>query len=595
MRYTKDQNKILEQETGVLFVKSVAGSGLTTILAQKAYIEQQKLNKHEAVKLLDCNFCSTWANKRIVNIQGYCQRLQFESLNNFVTNKLLLHKNGYSSLDQNELFKIVKEVEKELGVKKGDLLREYIKHSLTGIAPTDETILLAIGQIEDIKSTKKYVTSEDAFHFFENNQSLLQAITTKYPCIIVDNFHNSDLKQVQFIRSLAEHTRLLIVGSDECQSINNNKATVIERNKFYDDYKSSSITLNRSFTVSKENYALASAIAKSIGKQSKLKTTIKGSKPIYKEFSNNEQQSDYIETTIKKLTKSGVSLSDCAILSRTKAPLVGMQLILNNEGITTNNAFYSHSHYCEYIQSLNSLVNIVKSIINSGTVPIEDAIRIISHFDIENNDSQILLDKVQAGGIKKFKISRIKHGRTKSDRFLKIQQALLLASTLYPEEGIQVLLDSLKPVFNPKLYDSKIITGLLSRFKLNNRNIEDWNDVALFSMQEKNDNGVTLCSFHKAIGGHWKHVFIINVVNDIVPFTKYKFNKYFMDDETGLFYSSITRATETAHVLYCPYDNHKFVDKKNGEKKLNHGHLDEKSPFVKNYFNLYSTVKSKNL
>lgn len=594
MRYTKDQNKILEQETGVLFVKSVAGSGLTTILEQKAYIEQQKLNKHEAVKLLDCNFCSTWPNKRIVNVHGYCQRLQFESLNNFVTNELLLHKNGYSSLDQNELYKIVKEVEKELSIKKGDLLREYIKHSSTGTAPTDNTILLAIGEIEAIKKKNKYVTSEDAFLSFESNQALLQAITTKYPCIIVDNFHNSDLKQVQFIRSLAENSRLLIVGSDECQSVNNNKATVIERIKFYDDYKSSSITLNRSFTVSKENYALASAIAKSIGKESKLKTTIKGSKPIYKEFSNNEQQSDYIMTTIKKLTNNGLCLSDCAILSRTKAPLVGMQLILNNEGITTNNAFYSHTHYCEYIQSLNSLVNIVKSIINSGAVPIEDAIRIISYFDIENNDSQILLENVQAGGIKRFKINR-EHGRTKSDRFLKIQQALLLASTLYPEEGIQVLLDSLKPVFHSKYYDSKLITGLLSRFKLNNRNIKDWNDVALFSTPEKSDNGVTLCSFHKAIGGHWKQVFIINVVNDIVPFTKYKFNKYFMDDETGLFYSSITRATDTVHVLYCPYDNHKFVDKKNGEKKLNHGHLDEKSPFVKNFFNLYSTVKSKKL
>lgn len=88
-------------------------------------------------------------------------------------------------------------------------------------------------------------------------------------------------------------------------------------------------------------------------------------------------------------------------------------------------------------------------------------------------------------------------------------------------------------------------------------NHDNWKDWGLYIIRynqalEKSQNdrsGVALSTMHCSKGLEWDHVFIIDCVKDICPFSKAEDEKA-LEEERRLFYVAMTRAKKHLHLCY---------------------------------------------
>ena len=69
--------------------------------------------------------------------------------------------------------------------------------------------------------------------------------------------------------------------------------------------------------------------------------------------------------------------------------------------------------------------------------------------------------------------------------------------------------------------------------------------------EKRNENGVTLISFHSAKGLEFPVVFIVGVEDDILPHKKSIYEASGLEEERRLFYVGITRAMKELYVCYA--------------------------------------------
>ena len=91
--------------------------------------------------------------------------------------------------------------------------------------------------------------------------------------------------------------------------------------------------------------------------------------------------------------------------------------------------------------------------------------------------------------------------------------------------------------------------------------------------------GVRLSTMHGAKGLEWKHVFIIDCIDGMCPYTKATSDSE-VEEERRLFYVAMTRAKE--HLYFCSY-------------RENNGKTVKQSPFVvqKNFVKRKKPVREK--
>jgi DNA helicase-2/ATP-dependent DNA helicase PcrA len=95
---------------------------------------------------------------------------------------------------------------------------------------------------------------------------------------------------------------------------------------------------------------------------------------------------------------------------------------------------------------------------------------------------------------------------------------------------------------------------------------DDWTAWGRYILQynkaleaaQKNKSGVVLSTMHCSKGLEWKHVFIIDCVDEICPYIKAK-DAAAIEEERRLFYVAMTRAKEHLYLYSYEENNGKRV------------------------------------
>ena len=163
----------------------------------------------------------------------------------------------------------------------------------------------------------------------------------KYASIIIDEGQDFSDNAYRLIRALAgeEHKNDIFVVGDSHQRIYRNRPT-LSRCGINVRGRSSILKINYRTTeeIRKTAFALLNGISfddldEDIDTGDKCQSLTHGEKPIVKNFSNANQEVDFIVQEIKKLCDSGVSLTDICIVARTNKLVEDYILLLTKAGI----------------------------------------------------------------------------------------------------------------------------------------------------------------------------------------------------------------------------------------------------------------------
>jgi len=511
MKFTKAQQAVINQTAGFAYVSAHPGSGLSKVLRA---IKQRSPN----TLFLDCNYI----NKKAPNafyIDDYVA-----SIKRVETSKI-----PQKTLD---LYAERKGIDIESFRKS---YHEYCHEGQCSNSKHHRYVEDCIQVYRRKKSYKRYDKHVEAF--------------ANIDCVVVDNFHNAKDYHLTFLATIKPHVKRLIIGGDENRTIyyayHDARMAFIETAKKFE--------LTQSFTVSKEMIPVLIPLANKRTMTSKL--TIGNIKHI--RCATPEVQYDYLIKHIQSLLESGEDPSTIAVVGRLKSSIVPVCGALKDAGIITTKAFVKNKVSDSIVGTLNAMIVCIQHLIEGHAITSSTLRDVLSMFCLKIEDEQKLIDDVIKRGITQLKLPR-KVDRSKSDAMLKVQKAIVQASSLKPEKGIMLVVDALKTVANLFSDDAKNMMAIISRLMVEYRKFNHWHEISTSDFDYK--KGVVITTFHRLINKRFEHVFVVDCVDGIVPYTKYK-NAHCLENEQGLFYTVLTRSSHVT-VLKSSFTEKSFVNGK---------------------------------
>lgn len=163
---------------------------------------------------------------------------------------------------------------------------------------------------------------------------------------------------------------------------------------------------------------------------------------------------------------------------------------------------------------------------------------------------------------------------------LALRKGVIAAAVLVPEAGIQLLIDTLKPMLT-NMCDKKekpIICRDFSFIKTATRGCQSWSDVVIKDLPVAyQSQGIELTTAHGAKGREWQYVFLINFVEKEFPFAC-NFGAMKLNEERRLFFVAASRTSQKLTIVQSPFS--KIVYNKGS---MRHANLNEESSFITDY------------
>ena len=483
---------------------------------------------------------------------------------------------------------LLKQLLKEMATEEGEeFLDGFMKHlSLMKnqlIIPkayepngiSKQTFLELLNRYEAYKERQGLFDFDDmlveCFYLLKNDNTLRQAASHQYQYILVDEFQDINLVQFEILKLLVqEHQQLFVVGDDD-QSIYQFRgakpAYLLDFKKYFTDaqeiyldvnYRCSGAILSQSLNLINQN---------TVRYQKKLTTpNEKGELPKIIHCKDAKEEALHILQVISNRRTAGISLSDIAIIYRTNIearPIVEALLAANipfsiRDGMVSlydqwiTKDILSYLHLAQDINELElayRIVNKPKRYISKVNMEaarkgprsfLFNLLELDTLTQWQKNYIQELLFDLQVLGEKSL-IQAIQYIRQHIG-----YDHYLLEYAAYRKMPLQSLYDVLEDIEDSASnYDSLI----------------EW-ETALVEMSQKikqtikksPTDTVTLTTMHGSKGLEFDTVFIIDVVDGIIPYHK-SVTKEEVEEERRLLYVGMTRAKQKLY-LYVPSQKH---------------------------------------
>ena len=415
----------------------------------------------------------------------------------------------------------------------------------------------------------------------KNNKDILEKYRNKWKYILIDEYQDTSIIQFEFIRLLAaKHKNISIVGDDDQSIYSWRQANPENINKFEETFSPVKvIKLEQNYRSTQNILKAANSII--------INNTTRKSKKLWSEYSDGDliklyeaddedDESNFVLTMIKRLVNNDISYKDIAILFRINSlsrPLeetfkyynvpysvIGgtnffdrpeirdilsyMRFLANNDdevslfriinnpkrgiGTATLQAIIEHSK-----DANSSIYSSLKDIIklnflgNKVTPYLEDFFKLI-----EKYKEVIFKPKNMANTIEKLVTEINYHGKL-------ITEMKDLNKIKYRMNNIKQLIRFIDRYendldnFEPNIYD------FLQMVSLQNQEEE-----------ENKDNTVSLMSVHSAKGLEFKIIFLVGVEEGLFPHLKTIEETGNIEEERRLFYVAVTRAREKLFLSY---------------------------------------------
>ncbi|MBI5207772.1 MAG: ATP-dependent helicase, partial [Candidatus Firestonebacteria bacterium] len=387
----------------------------------------------------------------------------------------------------------------------------------------------------------------------------------EYKYIMVDEYQDTNKLQGDITYLLGEiHRNVMIVG-DDAQSIygfrGGSHDNIMQFPKKFPECKI--IKLEENYRSTQSILDLSNAVLKNmINKYSKCLFSARkktGDRPIVQIFENAYDEAEWIAIKIRDFRNSGIDLNSQGVLFRTPYVSIPLQAELSRMNIPYQVfgglKFYETAHVKDVMAHLKIIVNIKDELAWNRVLLL---IERIGHKTAEQ-----IIQKIKKAVSYKEIIENVlgeyKKGYKYSEGLNNLASLLRIVTddSLSTAERFINVVDYYSPIME-NIFDDwalrfndldtiRQISGKydsLEKF-LHELTIElpDKNDLTLnLESQQVVEKPLTLSTIHSAKGLEWDVVFIIGIVDGILPVSFTLNDEYEIEEERRLFYVGVTRA-----------------------------------------------------
>ena len=582
---------------GPVLVIAGAGSGKTRAIEYRVLHLVQNHVKPESILLL--TFTKKASHEMLSRASRHDPRCKyvdggtfhsfaFRTLKRYA--KALGLSSQFSILDESDSAEAISKCGAKLGLHdkdrhlpKKDTLRAIISMAMNKGNSIEETIdkeyphfLKFAGEIEALrkeyasyKINKNYLDYDDLLIYLKlllEKDQPNDKISRRFTHIMVDEYQDTNKLQGAITYLLAkEHKNIMVVG-DDAQSIygfrGSSHKNIMEFPKRFPGCKI--IKLEENYRSTQKILDVANTVLENMdNKYSKCLVSTRdeaGEKPRLNFFKNAYDEAMWIVQKVKELRSEGVELKDQAVLFRSAYVSIPLQAELNKEGVPYQIfgglKFYETSHVKDIIAHLKIVANPKDEIAWNRVLVLIDGIGpktadeisedIMSRASLKEIVDEALFedrhDKKSSKGLKKLKV------------FLKSSSDYNLSPGVLYSLAFDYYLGFFKDKFDDwhiRINDLEALKAISARYDSLGELLADFaieppeRGVRDVGARARNDEWpLTLSTIHSAKGLEWNSVFLISLVDGVLPSSFALNDEEEIEEESRLFYVAITRAKD---------------------------------------------------
>lgn len=420
------------------------------------------------------------------------------------------------------------------------------------------------------KISKNYLDYDDLLVYLKlllEREEVRKALSQKYRYIMVDEYQDTNRLQGDISYLLAkDHGNIMAVG-DDAQSIygfrGSSHENIMAFPKMFKDCKI--IKLEANYRSVQPILDVANAVLSNMNnKYSKCLGSVRADKAVERPkllfFKDVYQEAEAIADSITEMRDEGESLGDIAVLFRSAYVSIPLQAELSKRNIPYQVfgglKFYETAHVKDVIAHLKVILN------PKDELAWNRALALIEGIGPKNADritEEIISSGSTAAAVRD--VLAKYEGTHKFGKHLKRLGAFLKSATdfkLSPGALYGIALDYYTPMMKDKFDDWHLRTNDLEALRQISDKYKSLEDLlADFSIEPPeravmsvdpespdDETPLTLSTIHSAKGLEWKNVFLMGVVDGLLPISFALNFEDEIEEESRLFYVAITRAKD---------------------------------------------------
>lgn len=448
-----------------------------------------------------------------------------------------------------------------------------------------EVFLKVLNGYEQYKERHELFDFDDmlvhTYYLLKNEPNLLAFYQSKYRHILIDEFQDINCVQFEIIKLLSEKSPDLFVVGDDDQSIYQFRGAKPEFLLSFEEYFKpvQKIILDTNYRSTPNILRYSnSLIGYNVNRYEKVMHAahMEGEKPVLTYCEDAKEQATLVLKEVLKLNAAGLPLNECAIIYRTNIqarPLIEalriaqLPFVIKDAMVTLYDQWMTkdilaYLHLAHNIEDGEKLIQIL----NRPT-------RYMSKLALEDA-------RKKGGSLLKNLLDSDLLSRLQKDRIEELIFNLQRLKVLPLKEAIPYIRHTIgyeKYLTEYAAYRKIPVEGLINMLleledsARDYANVTEWEE-ALYAIsmsvkqhsRHKGHDALTLTTMHSAKGLEFGAVFIIDILEGVIPHNK-SLSEVQIEEERRLFYVALTRAKEKLY-LYIPKNRY--------QKKA------ESSPFI---------------
>ncbi len=471
--------------------------------------------------------------------------------------------------------------EKEKRFPRKNTLRNIISSSINKHTPIREIVkkeyphfLEYIPDIETLKEKyteykicSNYLDYDDLLVYLKlllENEDIRSHLSSRYRYIMVDEYQDTNKLQGDITCALAERHRNIMVVGDDAQSIYGFRGATHENiMKFPERFPECKIIkLEENYRSTQSILDVANAVLENMkNKYAKCLVSAKkiiGEKPKLLFFKDVYEEAEWIAEKIKVNRDEGIAFSHQCVLFRSSYLSIPLQAELSKRNIPFivfgGLKFYETAHVKDIMSHLKILVNPKDELSWNRILMLIEGIG-------PKTSNKILKEIIKCSFLKEVLenvFQKYKRGYVYSDGIEKLKNALKKASnkTLEVSEKFEIVLDYYTPILKNRFDDWHLRSNDLETLKQISTRYDSLEDLLVDFAIEPPERGIwrvepstpeeekplTLSTIHAAKGLEWDCLFLIGMIDGILPIAYSLDDEDEIEEEHRLFYVGITRA-----------------------------------------------------
>ncbi|MCX7927972.1 MAG: ATP-dependent helicase [Candidatus Omnitrophica bacterium] len=586
------QREVVQYLNGPCLVVAGAGSGKTLVIEYRVVnLINHNINPSQILLLTFTRKAATQMLLRAAKHNYQARNVSGGTFHSFaysILNKYskVLKLNTFVILDEEDSQQVISWCTKQLGLDKlekpfpkKDQLRKIFASSINKNLSVEKIIedeypvfsdwtseIIKINKkYQEIKKEHGYMDYEDLlvnlYYILKEQEKLRSYISQQFCYIMVDEYQDTNTLQAEIVYLMAkEHQNICVVG-DDAQSIYRFRGAT-HRNimTFVNKFPNCKVfKLEANYRSQQKILDVANAILSQMRhryfKQLYSAKQLTGEMPYLILCRNSFNEASWIADKISENLNKGITLAEQAVLFRSSYVSIPVQIELQKRSIPFKvwggMAFQETAHVKDLLSYFRLLVNPMDEIALRRVLLLVDGIgpktaqQIIKEFRFCKNN--ISLANFLSQRFHRPQLERL------ISLFKKLEDPSYNLKRKY-----ECLLHYYKPILENKyddvldrLQDLEVLKEIILRYE-DLRDIENFlADFVLeisedqpYLTQETKKESVTLSTIHSAKGLEWRVVFVMGLVEGVLPSSFSFDNPDALDEEHRLLYVALTRAKE---------------------------------------------------